>query len=153
METEVSRSLCSYSDCKEEATCGGHIWVKNEGVVISPICSMLKDNRTLTETIQHLEKNQIVVKVEMTEDMLCAERRYSESVRECDECGDDISDQPENHTMCKKCFYGRRKKSTDRNYVGWKKREHMLDDVMNAVMIYQNNQKTTKYVFIAIMLK
>jgi len=116
IETGVSRTLCSYSDCKEEATCGGHIWVKNKGVVISPICSgcnhpsNVERQQNIDGDNSTLRKNQIVVKVEMTEDMFCAERRYSESVRECD------------GWVRKKCFFGRRKKSTDRNNVGWEKK-------------------------------
>ena len=38
-KTGIKRSVCSYSDCNQDAICGGHIWVKKVGVVIAPICN------------------------------------------------------------------------------------------------------------------
>jgi hypothetical protein len=111
-KTGIKRSICSYSDCNQDAICGGHIWVKKVGVVIAPICnecnhiSNLDRQQNINGYNSKLRKNSLVVKVKMTEDMKNSDRRLSVYIRTCDDCGDDISRQPENHTKCKNCFSG-----------------------------------------------
>lgn len=109
--------LCSYSDCNTVAKYGGHVWLKGHGVFIAPLCQIC--NRYWNaERMQNMEGNDsflrkgtTVVRVEYSDGMKKANRRFSlneeeeeEPVRRCSDCNTDISDRPDSHTRCLRCF-------------------------------------------------
>ena len=109
--TSRHRSMCSYEDCDRRASCGGHVWIKKQGIHIVPICSRCnycdnecrmrsKGNKSL------LRPGTLAVAIKPTQDMVYSERRFA-AMRCCERCRADISDRPENHALCFRCFCDR----------------------------------------------
>lgn len=121
MATGLERGQCSFHDCTRRAEVGGHVWIKENGVYIAPICSSCNYHAN-AERMQSAEgdhsflrKGVVVLKTTFTEDMRHANRRIavyeqadlprrSRHGRRCEECRDDITDRPENHILCFTCY-------------------------------------------------
>merc|ERR1712150_45921 len=110
----LSRGKCSYKDCSRDAEVGGHIWIKQKGVYIAPICNSCNYHENVSRmrkedgTHSFLSKDTVVVKTDYTEDMKHAERRVAIAVvRRCVSCESDISDSPEHHVQCMSCYLRR----------------------------------------------
>ena len=119
--TGLDRGRCSFDGCSRCAEIGGHVWIKNHGVYIAPICRSCNYHAN-AERMQSadgdhsfLRKGVTVIKTTFTEDMRHAERRIAvyEEVepprclrhrRRCEECRNDITDRPENHALCFTCY-------------------------------------------------
>lgn len=113
--TGRKRGMCSYSNCEEHAQVGGHVWLKDNGVFITPLCKgcnhYANPNRMQSrEGRKHpfLRAGTVVVRARYTADMKAAERRFSIDeagfTRLCISCNCDISRQPKSHTQCLSCF-------------------------------------------------
>ena len=103
--TGRARGRCSFSDCGKQAQVGGHIWIARKGVFIAPICSSCnysENVRRMQGGNSFLRVGSLVVQGEYTDDMARAARTIAISV--CQYCGTDISDRPENHTLCYECY-------------------------------------------------
>ena len=109
--TSRHRSMCSYEDCDRRASCGGHVWIKKKGVHIVPICTRCNDCdnecRMQSRNSSLLRPGTLAVSITPTHDMVYSERRFA-AMRCCGRCRADISDRPENHTLCFRCFVPQR---------------------------------------------
>ena len=96
--TGLLRGRCSYSDCNNIARVGGHVWLKNSGVWIAPLCNdcnhYANAKRMQRQDNNHssLKRGTVVVRAEYTNDMKYASRRFSS--RLCITCNVDIAEQP-----------------------------------------------------------
>jgi len=109
-ETGLQRGVCSFEGCSHEAEHGGHVWIKNKGVYIAPVCKSCNYIKNI-DRMQHgdgkhssLRRGTVVVKTEYTEEMACSDRRIAINVRRCEQCDADISDRPPGHTRCLGCY-------------------------------------------------
>ena len=105
------RSVCSYEDCDQHASCGGHVWIRKKGIHIVPICASCNhcDNEHRMQSDDNtslLRRGTLAVAIVPTCDMIYAERRFV-AMRSCQKCGTGISDRPENHILCFRCFCSR----------------------------------------------
>ena len=50
--TGLRRSVCSYRGCRNLAAHGGHVWIKQRGVCLTPICAPCNSPRN-TARMQH----------------------------------------------------------------------------------------------------
>lgn len=117
-ETGLTRGLCSYRGCRRQATHGGHVWIKRRGVCLTPICAACNSVSNV-DRMQHtdgrhseLRAGITVVGMAYTRDMQESGRRLA-ARRRCVECGDDISDHPESHTLCRGCYGGQGRECVD----------------------------------------
>ena len=115
-EAEVAtgrrRGRCSYEGCGRPAEVGGHVWIKQSGCFIAPICSRCNHPNNVTRmqgANARLRANIDVTETEQTWGMLTAPRRFAVAVRECDACGTDISDRPDHHEVCLSCFRSKKR--------------------------------------------
>eukprot|EP00977_Amphora_coffeiformis_P008813 scaffold1992_cov187-Amphora_coffeaeformis.AAC.31 len=115
-QTGLSRreQSCAYVNCPRQRLRteqhplleGGHVWIARSGAtpghpVIVPICKSCnywENASRMQNSGSRLRKGATVVKIEMTPEMKLADRRMAMASRKCTGCGQDISDQPENHT-------------------------------------------------------
>ena len=109
--TSRRRSVCSYEDCNQQASCGGHVWIRKQGIHIVPICARCNNcnnecRMQSCDNIPLLRRGTLAVAITPTRDMIYAERRFV-AVRSCQKCGADISDRPDNHILCFRCFCDR----------------------------------------------
>ena len=105
--TSRRRSVCSYEDCNQQASCGGHVWIRKQGIHIVPICARCNNcnnecRMQSCDNIPLLRRGTLAVAITPTQDMIYAERRFV-AVRSCQKCGADISDRPDNHILCFRC--------------------------------------------------
>ena len=86
--TGMGRRCCAYSDCNEEATTGGHLWIKKhsgrkKGVWIAPICKKcnycenLGRMRNAESDNPFVRKGTVLCRTKYTPDMESAERRLA----------------------------------------------------------------------------
>ena len=105
--TGRKRGRCSYEGCNRPAEVGGHIWIKQQGCFIAPICSKCnhpKNADRMQGAQARLRAKIDVTEAEQTLGMQTAQRRFAVAVRECELCGADITDRPDNHKVCLSCF-------------------------------------------------
>ena len=110
--TGRKRGRCSFEDCNSPAEVGGHIWIKKTGCFIAPICKKCNfhANRSRMQGAgARLRANIDVTKAKQTEGMKTATRNIALPNRDCEECGADITDKPDEHSLCLSCFRQLRK--------------------------------------------
>jgi hypothetical protein len=118
--TGRKRGRCSYEDCNSPAEVGGHVWIKKLGCFIAPICKKCNYHENVNRmqgSGARLRANIEVTKTTQTEGMRTSVRRFAEIVtaRECEECGIDITDRPDDHTVCLACFRGESQRKKGKN--------------------------------------
>lgn len=78
--TGKKRGKCSFSDCYEKAQVGGHLWIRQIGCCIAPICSKCnyhENEKRMQGGNSKVRKGTTVIKIGLTEEMTSAPRRYS----------------------------------------------------------------------------
>lgn len=108
--TGLKKGLCSYSDCKRQAQCGGHIWISQKGSYIAPICAkcnFCENTDRMQGSGAKLRSGTSIISTPYTCDMRYAKRRIVYSYeRKCSDCSEDITDHPDNHKLCLQCYHG-----------------------------------------------
>lgn len=80
--TGKRRGKCSFSDCCNKAEVGGHLWVKQVGCCIAPICSGCnyhENEKRMQGGNSTLRKGITVIKTSMSDGMYRAPRRYAKN--------------------------------------------------------------------------
>mmetsp|Transcript_18344 Transcript_18344/g.35051 ORF Transcript_18344/g.35051 Transcript_18344/m.35051 type:complete len:274 (-) Transcript_18344:49-870(-) len=96
---------CSYSDCHNHATVGGHVWIARSGVHLAPICTSCNHPQNVQRmqgANAFLRAGTWIFKKDYTNDMAQAPRNLAIPV--CDICGQDISQLPSSYTLCSDCI-------------------------------------------------
>lgn len=96
------RGKCSFADCPNRAEVGGHVWIRNTGCFIAPICKPCNrcDNLSRMQgSGSRLRRNIEVMETEMTWGMRNAPRRIVVEESE-DESDEDESDEDEGCFRC-----------------------------------------------------
>lgn len=103
--TGKRRGRCSYMDCNEYATCGGHIWVKQIGCCIAPICSGCNyhsNSNRQQGSNSTLRQGIVIIKRNMTPGMLTSARHILQN-NKCVDCNKNFIPKKMYHKKCDSC--------------------------------------------------
>ena len=117
--TGMGRRCCAYSDCNEEATTGGHLWIKKhsgrkKGVWIAPICKKcnycenLGRMRNAESDNPFVRKGTVLCRTKYTPDMENAEPRVATGRDYDSEDGfesDDYEEDDWDQRVCEVCHF------------------------------------------------
>jgi hypothetical protein len=107
--TGKTRGRCSYNDCNNYATCGGHLWIKTLGCCIAPICSSCNysENPSRKKEGNSILRNKIyVIKVDMTDGMKNSNKIMKPDNfknKKCVNCNVNFIPKKPNHKRCNSC--------------------------------------------------
>ncbi len=105
--TGKKRGRCSYAGCDNYAAHGGHIWVKQIGCCIAPICSQCNYHRNSKRwqgSKSTLRNGILVIKRQMTSGMLNTDRNIIQN-KNCIICDKNFTPKRENHKRCDWCSF------------------------------------------------
>tara|TARA_B110001450_G_C17282020_1_gene343882 strand:- start:45 stop:512 length:468 start_codon:yes stop_codon:yes gene_type:complete len=104
--TGKKRGRCSYNDCNNSANVGGHVWVKQIGCCITPICSSCNhhnNSKRWQGSDSVLRSGITVIKTDMSQGMTDVNRRVVVNAK-CCKCKKNFIPKQENHRLCDYCF-------------------------------------------------
>ena len=108
-KTQSRRGMCSFHGCRHQAKHGGHVWIKQMGPTIVPICpSCNKPDNTdrMQNSNAYLRSGVKAVKIRMTRDMKTCVRRFvgsEEDKSEEDEDDEEEDDEDEYEDVRRQC--------------------------------------------------